>query len=337
MGFPTHIDIGNYPGTRLRRNRQHPWSRRLVAESALSVNDLVLPVFVRDGSHPRDIEPLPGVQRHTISEVIDHVGRAAELGIPAIALFPVVAHDLRTKDAREALNEESTLCQAVREIKRQVPTIGLITDPALDAYTDHGHDGLVIDGTVANDETVDLLVKHAVIQAKAGADMVAPSDMMDGRVGALRQALDASGFQKVSILSYAAKYASAYYGPFRTALGSEHFLGKKDKRDYQMDPANVQEALREVAQDIAEGADLVMVKPGLPYLDVISRVKGTFAVPTLAYHVSGEYAMLKAASLKGWIDYERTLLETLLCFKRAGCDGIFTYAAMDAAILLQKG
>jgi porphobilinogen synthase len=322
--------------TRLRRNRARDWTRRLVRENAVTVNDLVWPVFVLEGTKVQEpIASMPGVNRWSLDFLLKEAEKAAALGIPALALFPVVSGDRKSADGREAWNPDNLVCRAVRALKDAVPDIGIICDVALDPYTSHGHDGLVDDtGYVVNDETVEVLCRQALVQAEAGVDIVAPSDMMDGRIGAIRDALDAQGFVNTGILSYAAKYASCFYGPFRDAVNSGAYL-KGDKKTYQMDPANAEEALREVELDIGEGADMVMVKPGLPYLDVIRRVKDAFGMPTLAYHVSGEYAMLRAAAQQGWLDYEKALMETLLSFKRAGCDGVLTYAALDAARLLK--
>lgn len=322
--------------TRLRRNRVAGWTRKLVAENTLSAADLVWPVFVLEGEkHEENIPSMPGVTRRTIDVLLKEIEAAATLGIPAIALFPVVSGDKKTPDGAEAWNENNLMCRTIRAIKKEVPEIGVICDVALDPYTSHGHDGLLDEnGYVINDETVDVLCQQALVQAQAGVDIVAPSDMMDHRIAAIRDTLDANGFVNTGIMSYAAKYASAFYGPFRDAVNSGGYL-KGDKKTYQMDPANSDEALREVAMDIDEGADMVMVKPGLPYLDIIQRVKETFSMPTLAYHVSGEYAMLKAAAQNGWLDYDKSVLETMMAFKRSGCDGIFTYAAMDVAKLLK--
>ena len=328
-----------FPRTRLRRNRRDPWSRRLVAETALTVNDLIWPVFVQEGSGvSTDIASMPGVKRLSIDLLVDQVKEAAALGIPAVAIFPVTPLDLKTADGDEATNPDNLICRTVRAIKKLDLDMGVVCDVALDPYTTHGQDGVIRDaGLVANDETVDILVRQSVIQAQAGCDVIAPSDMMDGRIGAIRDALDAEGFQRVRILSYAAKYASAYYGPFRDAVGSKSSLGKGDKKNYQMDPRNTDEALREVALDVAEGADMVMVKPGMPYLDIVRRVKDAFALPTYVYQVSGEYAMIKAAAERGWLDGERAMMEALAAFKRAGADGVLTYAAIDAAKLLKAG
>ena len=322
----------------MRRVRRQDWSRRLVRENQLTVDDLIWPVFVQDGQNRRvPIASMPGVERLSVDLIVEAVARAAELKIPAVAVFPATDPSLKTEAAMEALNPENLVCRAVRAIKAAKLDIGLICDVALDPYTSHGQDGLVRDGYVVNDETLEMLCRQAVVQAEAGCDIIAPSDMMDGRVAAVRRALDAAGFSQVQILAYAAKYASAFYGPFRDAVGSATSLGQGDKRTYQMDPANGDEALREVALDIAEGADLVMVKPGMPYLDIVSRVKATFGVPTFAYQVSGEYAMLVAAAQNGWLDRTKAMLESLLSFKRAGADGVLTYFAIEAAEHLRDG
>jgi porphobilinogen synthase len=328
---------GQYPHTRLRRLRRYEWSRRLVSETRLSVDDLILPLFVHDGDNRREPVPsMPGVERLSIDLLPEIVGVAVELGIPAVALFPATDPAKKTPEAAEATNPQNLVCQAVRAVKTAYgDQIGVMCDVALDPYTSHGQDGLVRDGYVVNDETLDVLCQQAIVQAQAGCDVIAPSDMMDGRVGRIRRALDEAGFERVSIMAYAAKYASAFYGPFRDAVGSAPGLGGGDKRTYQMDPANSDEALREVGLDIAEGADMVMVKPGMPYLDVLRRVKDAFGVPTFAYHVSGEYAMLCAAAQNGWLDRNKCMLESLLAFKRAGADGILSYFALDAARLLR--
>ncbi|MBI1899805.1 MAG: porphobilinogen synthase [Planctomycetia bacterium] len=331
-------DPGSFPHTRLRRNRRSDWSRRLVAEHRLSVDDLIWPVFVQEGQKSRTAVPsMPGVERLSVDLAVEAIAEAAELGIPAVAVFPATDPARKTDDAREAINPENLVCRAVRAIKQARLDIGVICDVALDPYTSHGHDGLLRAGSVVNDETLEVLKKQAVVQARAGCDVIAPSDMMDGRVRAVRTALDEAGFANVQILSYAAKYASAFYGPFRDAVGSAASLGTGDKRTYQMDPANGDEALREVALDIAEGADMVMVKPGMPYLDVIYRVKEAFGMPTFAYQVSGEFAMISAAAQNGWLSREKAILESLLAFKRAGADGILTYFAVEAAKLLRAG
>ncbi len=327
---------GAFPRVRMRRMRGAPWSRRLACEHSLSVDDLIWPVFIAEGKAVSEpIASMPGVSRLSIDRLVDAAAQARDLGIPAMALFPATPPALKSPEGREAFNPENLVCRAVRAIKAQVPDIGLIADVALDPYTDHGHDGLMREGRILNDETVEALCAQAVVQAQAGVDVIAPSDMMDGRIGAVRDALDHAGFSDVLILSYAVKYASAFYGPFRDAVNSKGFL-KGDKKTYQMDPANADEALREAALDVAEGADMLMVKPGLPYLDIIRSVKNTFRMPTLAYHVSGEYAMLRAACDAGWLDYGKALSETLLCFNRAGCDAILTYAACDAARLIRE-
>jgi len=330
----THIHIS--PIARPRRLRVSPWIRNMVSEHRVTVNDLIWPVFIQEGNNLRTpIASMPGVERLSIDLLTLAVKEARDLGIPAIALFPATPANLKTQDGDEAFNPENLVCRTIRAIKSAVPDIGIICDVALDPYTSHGQDGLVRNGVVVNDETVEVLCKQSVVQARAGCDVIAPSDMMDGRVGAIRKALDNAGFSHVAILSYAAKYASAFYGPFRDAVGSANNLGKSDKKTYQMDPSNSSEALREVALDIAEGADMVMVKPGMPYLDVVARVKDTFKVPTFAYQVSGEYAMLCAAAANGWLDREKVILESLLSFKRAGADGVLTYFAVEAAKLLK--
>jgi porphobilinogen synthase len=329
--------LAAYPKLRLRRNRRDPWSRRLVAEHVLTPGDLIWPVFVHDEGHKQPIASMPGVFRLPVDAVVDAAGEAAALGIPAVAVFPAVATALKDAEGSEAVNPDNLVCRAVAAVKRALPDIGVMCDVALDPFTSHGHDGVIRDGYVENDETVAVLCRQAVVQARAGCDVIAPSDMMDGRVGAVRAALDEAGFQHVRILSYAAKYASAFYGPFRDAIGSKTALGSADKRTYQMDPANGDEALREVALDLQEGADMVMVKPGLPYLDIVHRVKEAFRVPTYVYQVSGEYAMLRAAAQNGWLDGERAVIESLIAFKRAGADGILTYAALDAARALKAG
>lgn len=327
----------SFPRIRMRRNRAEDWCRRLVREHQLSASDLIWPVFVHEGSGQREeISSMPGVERLSIDLLVDAVGEARDLGIPAVALFPVTPPDKKTLDGEEALNAENLVCRAVRAVKSAHPDIGIICDVALDPYTTTGQDGLVRDSYVVNDETVSVLCQQSVVQAQAGCDVIAPSDMMDGRIGAIRVALDEAGFDHVKILSYAAKYASAFYGPFRDAVGSKSNLGTGDKRTYQMDPANGDEAEREVALDVAEGADMVMVKPGMPYLDIVHRVKQRFGLPTFVYQVSGEYAMLRGAADRGWLDWERVLLESLLGFKRAGADGVLTYGAMEAARLLQR-
>ena len=327
--------IGQFPHIRLRRNRQSTWSRNIVRENSIQVNDLIWPIFIRDGSLDATVDTFPGVKRVTVDEVVSHVKEAVDLGIQAVMLFPVIPFETRTEDGAEAFNAHSIVCQAIKKLKTAYPDLGVICDVALDPYTSHGHDGLLVDGDVANDQTVDMLVKQSVTLAEAGVDAVSPSDMMDGRIAAIRTALDQRGFEKVQIISYAAKYASSFYGPFRDAVGSKSTLGKKGKQSYQMDPANGDEALREVAHDIQEGADMLIIKPGIAYLDIVHRVKEKFQAPTLAYQVSGEYAMIKAAASQGMVDEAKVLMETLTSFKRAGCDAIITYGALEAARLLQ--
>jgi porphobilinogen synthase len=321
---------------RMRRNRRSEWARRLVREHSLSTDDLIWPLFVMDGDTARAAVPsMPGVERLSVDQAVREAERAAKLSIPCIALFPYTDPKLRDEDGSEALNSDNLVCRAIRAIKQEVPGIGVLCDVALDPFTSHGHDGLLRDGVILNDETVAVLVKQALVQAQAGCDIIAPSDMMDGRVGAIRKALDAANFTDVSIMAYAAKYASAFYGPFRDAVGSAKTL-TGDKRTYQMDPGNADEALREVALDIEEGADMIMVKPGLPYLDVVTRVKETFGMPTFAYQVSGEYAMIMAAAQNGWLDGERAMMESLIAFKRAGADGVLTYFAPRVAEKLRE-
>ena len=329
---PPRLDLT----TRPRRNRQSEWVRRMVREHVLTADDLIWPLFLVDGERKRvPVSSMPGVERISIDEAVRDAERAAKLRIPCIALFPYTDPDLRDDTGSEALNPENLVCRAIRAIKNEVPDIGVLCDVALDPYTSHGHDGLLHDGEIVNDETVEVLVKQALVEAEAGCDIIAPSDMMDGRVGAIRRGLDAAGRIDVLIMAYAAKYASAFYGPFRDAVGSSATL-VGDKRTYQMDPANADEALREVEMDLAEGADLVMVKPGMPYLDVLRLVKDAFAVPTFAYQVSGEYAMVMAAANNGWLDGEKAMMESLTAFKRAGADGILTYFAPRVAEKLSK-
>ncbi len=323
---------GPFPATRMRRTRRYDWSRRLVAEHRLSVDDLIWPIFVFDGKGRQSVDSLPGVDRIGIDEIGRVGNQACELGIPALAVFPVTRPELKTDDAKEAVNADNLICRTVRSLKQEVgDQLGIICDVALDPYSSHGHDGIVRDGDVVNDETVDVLCRQAIVQAEAGCDIIAPSDMMDGRIGAIRRALDGAGKPNVQIMSYAAKYASAFYGPFRDAVGSSQSLGGASKKTYQQAPAQSDEALHEVALDLAEGADCVMVKPGMPYLDIVQRVKSQFAVPTFAYQVSGEYAMLAAAAQLGWLDHRQTVLESLLAFKRAGADGVLTYYAAEVA------
>ena len=324
-----------FPLSRLRRNRQDSWCRDLVAENNLTVKDLILPLFVREKDAPREIFAMPGIFRYTLDELVPVCQRAKDLGIGAVALFPFIHPRLKCEDGKEALNPNNLMCHAIRLLKNACPGLGVIVDVALDPYTTHGHDGVLRGGQVLNDETLEILKEMALIHAQAGVDVVAPSDMMDGRIGAIRKALDQEGYQNVRVLAYSTKYASAFYGPFREAVGTLSALGLADKKTYQMDPANGREALREGAQDLLEGADMLMVKPGLPYLDIIYRLKETFPLPIFAYQVSGEYCMLAAAGEKGWIDYEIALMESLIAFKRAGAAAIFCYPALEVAEILQ--
>ncbi len=329
-------DDSGFPFIRMRRNRRTDWSRRLVRENVVTVNDLIWPVFVVEGTNQRvPVASMPGVVRYSVDVLVEEVAKAVELKIPAIAIFPVTPQEKKTPDGEEAFSQDNLICRAMSAIRAAGLDIGLIADVALDPYTTHGQDGLVRDGYVVNDETLEALCRQAVNQARAGCDIIAPSDMMDGRVRVIRRALDAAGFSHVQIMAYSAKYASAFYGPFRDAVGSAKNLGGGDKKTYQMDPANGDEAIREVALDIAEGADMVMVKPGMPYLDIVRRVKESFGVPTYAYQVSGEYAMIAAAAANGWLNREAAMLESLLCFKRAGADGVLTYFARDVAQVLR--
>lgn len=329
-------DDSGFPFIRMRRNRRTDWSRRLVRENAVTVNDLIWPVFVVEGTNQRvPVASMPGVVRYSVDVLVEEVAKAVELKIPAIAIFPVTPQEKKTPDGEEAFRQDNLICRAMSAIRAAGLDIGLIADVALDPYTTHGQDGLVRDGYVVNDETLEALCRQAVNQARAGCDIIAPSDMMDGRVRVIRTALDAAGFSHVQIMAYSAKYASAFYGPFRDAVGSAKNLGGGDKKTYQMDPANGDEAIREVALDISEGADMVMVKPGMPYLDIVRRVKDSFGVPTYAYQVSGEYAMIAAAAANGWLNREAAMLESLLCFKRAGADGVLTYFARDVAQVLR--
>lgn len=323
----------SFPNTRMRRMRADDFSRRLMRETRLAEDDLIWPVFVLDGKHKNEpVASMPGVQRMSIDRLLDRAAECLNLGVPAIALFPVTPDEAKSDDAREAYNPDGLAQRAVRALKKNLPELGVITDVALDPFTSHGQDGLIDEsGYVLNDETVEVLVRQALSHAEAGADVVAPSDMMDGRIGAIRRALEKHGHRNTRILAYAAKYASGFYGPFRDAVGSAASLGSGNKYSYQMDPANADEALREVALDLEEGADMVMVKPGLPYLDIVHRVKQGFGAPTLVYQVSGEYAMLKAASDNGWLDEESVVMESLTAIKRAGADAILTYYALQAA------
>jgi porphobilinogen synthase len=327
-----------FPAIRMRRLRRHDWTRKLVAENTLSASDFIWPIFIIDGNKKREAVPsMPGVDRLSVDLVPAAAEEAAKLGIPVIALFPYTDPSLKTPDGKEATNTNNLVCRATRALKKAVPEVGVLCDVALDPYTSHGHDGLLDDksGSIVNDETLEVLVHQALVQAEAGCDIIAPSDMMDGRVGAIRSGLEKNGFKDTMIMAYAAKYASAFYGPFRDAVGSAKAL-VGDKRTYQMDPANGDEALREVALDIAEGADMVMVKPGMPYLDLVRRVKDAFGMPTFAYQVSGEYSMLMAAIEKGWLERDRVIIESLMGFKRAGANGILTYFALHAARQLRS-
>jgi len=325
-----------FPATRMRRNRKSGWSRRLVSENALSVNDLLWPLFLIEGEGKREAVPtMPGVERLSVDEAVAAAQEAASYGIPVIALFPYTSAENRDPQGSLAHAPDNLVCRATRAIKQAVPDIGVLCDVALDPYTSHGHDGLMSGDVILNDETVEALVKQALVQVEAGCDIIAPSDMMDGRIGAIRTGLESAGHPDTQIMSYAAKYASAFYGPFRDAIGSTGAL-RGDKRTYQMDPANGDEAMREVALDIAEGADMVMVKPGLPYLDIVTRVKGEFGMPTFAYQVSGEYSMIAGAIERGWFDRDRVILESLTAFKRAGADGVLTYFALEVAKLLKN-
>jgi porphobilinogen synthase len=325
--------LGQFPSVRMRRMRRDDFSRRLMRENALTVDDLIYPVFVLDGSQRREaVASMPGVERLSIDLLLPVADECVRLGIPVMALFPVIDGSLKSPDGREATNADGLVPRAVRELKRRFPELGVMTDVALDPFTTHGQDGLIDDGGyVLNDETIDVLVRQSLVQAGAGVDIVAPSDMMDGRIGAIRQALEAAGHIHTRIMAYSAKYASAFYGPFRDAVGSSGNLGKSNKMVYQMDPANTDEALWEVGLDLAEGADMVMVKPGMPYLDIVRRVKDEYKAPTFVYQVSGEYAMLMAAARNGWLDEKKVILESLLAFKRAGADGVLTYFALQVA------
>ena len=332
------MNIGQFPQRRMRRLRRTGFLRDIVRESALAASDLLYPVFIREGKAKREvIASMPGVERLSLDQLFPVVDKVSRLGIPAIALFPVIDPERKTPGGEEAFNPEGLVPRAIVELKKRFPDVGIVCDVALDPYTSHGQDG-VIDaaGYILNDETIAILEKQAITQAWAGVDIVAPSDMMDGRIGAIRKALDAEGYIHTAILAYSAKYASAFYGPFRDAVGSAGNLGKSDKKNYQMDPGNSDEAMREIALDLEEGADMVMVKPGMPYLDIVHRAKTTFGVPTLVYQVSGEYAMLKAAAQNGWLTGEACMMESLLAFKRAGADGILTYFALEAAALLAE-
>ena len=332
------IITADFPASRPRRNRRDDFSRRLLRENILSVNDLIYPVFVKEGNNLHEpVLSMPGIVRYSPDSILPVAEECVRLGIPVLALFPSIEPSLKTPDGIEATNPEGLIPRVVASLKKEFPELGILCDVALDPYTSHGQDGLIDDsGYVLNEPTVEMLVRQALVQAEAGADYVAPSDMMDGRIGAIRQALEAHHFIYTRIMAYSAKYASAFYGPFRDAVGSASNLGKSDKMTYQVDPANRNEALREVAADIREGADLVMVKPGMPYLDIVRDVKEMFRMPTYAYQVSGEYAMIKAAAINGWLDHDKVMMESLLCFKRAGADGILTYFAIEAAKILQQ-
>jgi porphobilinogen synthase len=328
-----------FPATRMRRMRRDPFSRNLMRENVVTASDLIYPVFILDGARQRQqVASMPGVERVSLDLLLEVAEEAVALGIPVLALFPVIDQSLKTYDGVEATNPEGLVPRAVRELKRRFPELGILTDVALDPYTTHGQDGLPDEnGYIVNEKTVAMLTRQALAQAEAGVDVVAPSDMMDGRIGTIRGALEQHGLIHTRIMAYSAKYASAFYGPFRDAVGSAANLGKADKNTYQMDPANSDEALREVALDLAEGADMVMVKPGMPYLDVVRRVKDEFKVPTFAYQVSGEYAMLKAAAQNGWLDHDKVMMESMMAFKRAGADGVLTYFALDIARKLKAG
>jgi porphobilinogen synthase len=336
---PMNLPLPPYPSSRPRRMRRDDFSRRLMREHTLTCNDLIYPVFIVDGvGITQPVASMPGVERLSIDRLLTVAEDTFRLGIPVIALFPVIDPTLKTPDGKEALNPRGLVPQAVQALKKHLPELGVLTDVALDPYTSHGQDGVIDEtGYVRNDETIDILRQQALLQAGAGVDIVAPSDMQDGRIGAIRTALENHRYIHTRIMAYAAKYASAFYGPFRDAVGSANNLGKGNKNTYQMDPANSDEALREVALDIAEGADMVMIKPGMPYLDIVRRVKDSFHMPTFAYQVSGEYAMLKAAAQNGWLDHDAVMMESLLAFKRAGADGVLTYLARDAARLLRAG
>jgi len=333
------IITGQYPATRMRRMRRDPFSRALMRENTVTASDLIYPVFILDGENQRQqVASMPGVERVSVDLLLKVAEECVALGIPVLALFPVIDASLKTYDGVEATNPDGLVPRAVRALKKHFPQLGILTDVALDPYTTHGQDGLPDEtGYIVNEKTIEMLTRQALAQAEAGVDVVAPSDMMDGRMGVIRSALEERGFIHTRLMAYSAKYASAFYGPFRDAVGSAANLGKADKNTYQMDPANIDEALREVALDLAEGADMVMVKPGMPYLDVVRRVKDEFRVPTFAYQVSGEYAMLKAAAQNGWLDHDKVMMESMMAFKRAGADGVLTYFALDVARKLKAG
>ena len=322
------FSINSFPRVRMRRNRLSEFSRKIVSENNISVNDLIYPIFITYGSKVKEeISSMPGIYRFSLDQLHKEIEYISSLNIPAIALFPKIENELKTPDGKEALNSNNLICEAIKISKKVNPDLGVITDVALDPYTDHGHDGIIHNNQIDNDLTLDILCKQAIVQAKAGCDIIAPSDMMDGRVGAIRDTLDEHGLINVQIMSYAAKYASSFYGPFRDAVGSAGNLSKKSKKSYQMDPANSAEALREIRLDINEGADMIIIKPGMPYLDIISKAKNEFNFPVIAYQVSGEYSMIRAAIQNGWFDEEKIIFETMMCFKRAGCDAIITYFA----------
>ena len=322
------FSINSFPRVRMRRNRLSEFSRKIVSENNFSVNDLIYPIFITYGSKVKEeISSMPGIYRFSLDQLHKEIEYISSLNIPAIALFPKIENELKTPDGKEALNSNNLICQAIKISKKVSPDLGVITDVALDPYTDHGHDGIIHNNQIDNDLTLDILCKQAIVQAQAGCDILAPSDMMDGRVGAIRDTLDEHGLTNVQIMSYAAKYASSFYGPFRDAVGSAVNLSKKSKKSYQMDPANSAEALREIRLDINEGADMIIIKPGMPYLDIISKAKNEFNFPVIAYQVSGEYSMIRAAIQNGWFDEEKIIFETMMCFKRAGCDAIITYFA----------
>ena len=322
------FSINSFPRVRMRRNRLSEFSRKIVSENNFSVNDLIYPIFITYGSKVKEeISSMPGIYRFSLDQLHKEIEYISSLNIPAIALFPKIENELKTPDGKEALNSNNLICEAIKITKKVNPDLGVITDVALDPYTDHGHDGIIHNNQIDNDLTLDILCKQAIVQAQAGCDILAPSDMMDGRVGAIRDTLDEHGFINVQIMSYAAKYASSFYGPFRDAVGSAGNLSKKSKKSYQMDPANSAEALREIRLDINEGADMIIIKPGMPYLDIISKAKNEFNFPVIAYQVSGEYSMIRAAIQNGWFDEEKIIFETMMCFKRAGCDAIITYFA----------
>ena len=322
------FSINSFPRVRMRRNRLSEFSRKIVSENNISVNDLIYPIFITYGSKVKEeISSMPGIYRFSLDQLHKEIEYISSLNIPAIAMFPKIENELKTPDGKEALNSNNLICEAIKISKKVNPDLGVITDVALDPYTDHGHDGIIHNNQIDNDLTLDILCKQAIVQAQAGCDILAPSDMMDGRVGAIRDTLDEHGFINVQIMSYAAKYASSFYGPFRDAVGSAGNLSKKSKKSYQMDPANSAEALREIRLDINEGADMIIIKPGMPYLDIISKAKNEFNFPVIAYQVSGEYSMIRAAIQNGWFDEEKIIFETMMCFKRAGCDAIITYFA----------